>query len=74
MIDCFFFFEPLWGFERERVEVEDGEGKKNFKNSVSLSSFFPSKKKQVMGVLFLFYFAFHVGSYFALSKLYKQKR
>jgi len=27
-----------------------------------------------MGVLFLFYFAFHVGSYLALSKLYKQKR
>ena len=29
---------------------------------------------QVLGILFVFYAAFHVGSYLALSKLYRQKR
>ena len=29
---------------------------------------------QVLGILFVFYLAFHVGSYLALSKMYRQKR
>lgn len=35
---------------------------------------FDMRPGKVIGVLLAFYVVFHIGSYLALSKLYKQKR